>query len=47
MIQEWGDVRSRKGLDTVQALLRNKKNISVLSILVSAQIQNMSPDQLL
>ena len=39
----WGGVRSRKGLDSVQALLSNKENIPVLSTLFPAQIQNIAP----
>ena len=39
----WGGVRSKKGLDSVQALLSNSENIPVLSTLFAAQIQNIAP----
>lgn len=41
-----GEVRSRKGLDFVQVLLSNNKNISLSSTLFPAQILNTAPQQL-
>lgn len=45
--QRWGEVKRRKDLDTVKALLINSKKISVLPTLFLPQIQNGIPHQLL
>lgn len=42
MIQEWGGVGSRKGLDTVQGLLRNRKNISIINTDFSTDPKHVS-----
>ena len=43
----WGGVRSRKGVDSVQALLSSNENIPELSTPFPAPIRNTAPCQLL